>query len=355
MDIADRIALFSQQIMCGGDVYTWRYDAQLRLLQSNCPREAVLDEFLNAFGGKEALRAYAASGESKPLVLSIPIGLLWSVTADRKPLLERSVYVIGPVWSTDANLSSQLLSMSAIGTQRGVCYEKVREMDAATRSLPLVMPRLMYQYALMLHFTVNEEQLTISDIIYQTAHGDSESDSMPKRDRYRTWQTEQAMLNMVREGDMGYPKVFDQASNISSGVPLKGAGALRQAKTSVIVFTSLCTRAAIEGGLSPEQAYTMGDSYIQRVENSQFISEVASCSYTMYADFVELMHGRRMDGKVSSHIRAVCDYVELHVSPTRTWPNGRAIQNSTSAGSSPRRCTSPCRTISGLSGWSGPS
>jgi len=311
MNIEDRVELFSEQIMCGAEIYTWRYDANMKLIQSNCPREELLDETLNAFGGKDALREYASSG-NKPMVLTIPIGLVWCVTADRRPIEERSVYVIGPVWSSDANMSGHYLPLESISRERGVSMDWLRDMALAQRALPVVMPTLMYQYALMLYCTVTGEQLGLSDIIHQRSKGRSEPDEPQLRDRYRTWQLEQTMLKMVREGDMGYPKVFNQASNISRGVPLESADALRQAKTSVIVFTSLCTRAAIEGGLSPEEAYTLGDSYIASVENCHTVSDVASYSYGMYADFVERIHKKRVDRSVSSHIRSVCDYVELH-------------------------------------------
>ncbi len=311
MNIEDRVELFSEQIMCGAEIYTWRYDADMKLMHSNCPKEELLDETLNAFGGKNALREYALTGD-KPMVLSIPIGLIWCVTADRRPLEERNIYVIGPVWSTDANMSGNYLPMEKISRERGVSMSWLREMAQAQRSLPVVMPTLMYQYALMLHCTVTGEQLGLSDIIHQRSKGNSEPGEPQLRDRYRTWQLEQTMLKMVREGDMGYPKVFNQASSISRGVPVDSAGALRQAKTSVIVFTSLCTRAAIEGGLSPEEAYTLGDGYIASVESCSTVSDVASYSYGMYADFVGRVHNKRVDADVSSHIRAVCDYVELH-------------------------------------------
>ena len=85
---------------------------------------------------------------------------------------------------------------------------------------------------------------------------------------------------------------------------------VRQAKTSVIVFTSLCTRAAIEGGLSPEQAYSLGDAYIQSVENC---TTAAGHSYTMYADFIERVHKCKMDNGSSKEVRSVCDYINIHL------------------------------------------
>ena len=237
---------------------------------------------------------------------------MWCVASDQAEAEEQSLYVIGPVWSTDASLSTNLISMEQASRERGVSLAWLREMDKAQRELPVVMPTLMYQYALMLHCTLTGEKLSFSDIVYQQSHGNTEPEEKRERDRYRTWRAEQAMLKMVKEGDLGFAKAFNQASSLSKGVPLEDGNALRQAKNSVIVFTSLCTRAAIEGGLSPEEAYSLGDSYIQSIENCSTVSDAAAFSYGMYSDFVSRVHNKRVGKNVSSHIRAVCDYVELH-------------------------------------------
>lgn len=312
MLIEDKIALFSEQIMCGAEIYTWRYDAEINLSGSNCPYEELIDEALNAFGGKRVLREYAQIGE-KPLVLSAPIGLIWCACTDKRSVEERSVYVIGPVWSTDTNISQNLMSLDKLSADRNVSIQWLHDMDAAMRHLPVVMPKLMHQYAVMLHCTINSEKLGVSDIIFENTGRDGDHTEKVERDRYRIWQLEQNMMKMVREGDMGYQKAFNQASNVSSGVHITGAVTeLRKAKTSVVVFTTLCTRAAIEGGMSPDEAYTLGDSYIQSAENATTISDVAAFSYAMYSEFVERVHSRRTNLAVPSHIRAVCDYIELH-------------------------------------------
>lgn len=311
MNVNERMLMFSEQIMCGAEIYTWRYNANLELLESNCPKAELLDATLHAFGGKEALRKLAGNMK-KPVVLNIPIGLMWCAASSQLESGDQSIYVIGPVWSTDASLSTNLISMEQASRERGVSLDWLREMDKAQRELPVVMPTLMYQYALMLHCTLTGEKLSISDIVYQQSHGATVPEEKRERDRYRTWRAEQAMLKMVKEGDLGFAKAFNQASNLSKGVPLEDGNALRQAKNSVIVFTSLCTRAAIEGGLSPEEAYSLGDSYIQSIENCSTVSDAAAFSYGMYSDFVNRVHNKRVDKSVSSHIRAVCDYVELH-------------------------------------------
>mgnify|MGYP000519563107 CR=1 FL=1 len=50
MDVLQNMMLFSELVKCGGNVYTWCYDAQGKLLRSNCPDEAFLASAFELFG-----------------------------------------------------------------------------------------------------------------------------------------------------------------------------------------------------------------------------------------------------------------------------------------------------------------
>ncbi len=99
--------------------------------------------------------------------------------------------------------------------------------------------------------------------------------------------------------------------NLSDGVKIKGKDPLRKAKTSIIVFTSLVCRAAMEGGLSPEIAYSLGDSYIQSAENCRDSGELSSLAHAMYHDFIYRVHRLRAHSGYSHAVQKCCDYIEL--------------------------------------------
>ena len=105
---------------------------------------------------------------------------------------------------------------------------------------------------------------------------------------------------MVREGDLNYAFVVNQPTVSATASKVVTNEILGQARTSVIVFTSLCCRAAIEGGLSPEEGYTLGDAYIQRVADAKDSTELGELSNTMYADFVHRVHRCRTNGGVQA-------------------------------------------------------
>ena len=117
-------------------------------------------------------------------------------------------------------------------------------------------------------------------------------------------------MRMVREGDLNYKTAYDNSSAVSDGVSITSPDPLRQAKTSVTVFISLCVRAAIEGGLTPEVAYSLGDAYIQSAENAKSVAEVSAISVPMYDDFVRRVHNCRVNPNLSKPIQICCDYIE---------------------------------------------
>lgn len=121
------------------------------------------------------------------------------------------------------------------------------------------------------------------------------------------------MLQMVRDGDINYQRVFQNSVALSPGVPVRGKDPLRQTKTSVIVFTSLVCRAAMEGGLSPEIAYSLGDSYIQACEDCRDSGELSALAHAMYHDFIHKVHQLRVNPGMSHAIQKCCDYIELNL------------------------------------------
>ena len=55
MDVLQNMMLLSELVQCGGNVYTWCYDAQGVLLRSNCPDEAFLASAFELFGCKQRM------------------------------------------------------------------------------------------------------------------------------------------------------------------------------------------------------------------------------------------------------------------------------------------------------------
>lgn len=178
--------------------------------------------------------------------------------------------------------------------------------------IPVSQNVVFSRYLLMLHYCLTGEKLSVSDLIVYSGKQPSDTEKTDK-DRHKIWTTEQAMLQMVRNGDLNYKNALNASMLISSGVPVKGSDPLRQAKTSTIVFTSIVCRAAIEGGLSPEEAYSVGDNYIQNAESAKTYDDVAAIPILMYDDFVRRVNKCRRNPRVSPSIQKCIDFIEMHL------------------------------------------
>ena len=311
MDVFQNMKLFSELIQCGGTVYTWCYDADGKLLQSNCPDEAFLSDAFDLFGCRQRMIEYGKS-YALPITLGTSLGLFWEAVFEKEADALKRVWVIGPVFYQDVSLRA---------IEKGMQYYNNLEASVAwtiqlhkiLEKVPVLQNTILNRYTLMMHYCVTGERLEVSDINSEMLPEPSGEDAPPPRDRHRVWMAEQGLLQMVRTGDLNYKQALSTSMNISTGVPVHSDEALRQGKTSVIVFTSLVCRAAIEGGLSPEEAYALGDSYIQNAEASKTMDDLDPLPVMMYDDFIRRVHKCRTNPALSPQIQQCIDYIEMHI------------------------------------------
>ena len=117
---------------------------------------------------------------------------------------------------------------------------------------------------------------------------------------------------MVHEGNFDYSKALRQIGMLSGGVQAGDHDPVLQALISGVTFTALCTREAIQAGISPDTAYSVGDSYIQSMVESHNIAEIGALNHAMYEDFIRRVHKHRTNPNVTPHVQACIDYIELH-------------------------------------------
>ena len=305
------LALLGELLSCGSQVFLWSYDAEGHLLSSNC-QDAVLNTIFQKIGASSYMIEYGRT-HTHPLLLGAPLGLMWCAAFEyRDGVLYRS-HLIGPVFNTEIT--------------RHALEEQFKQYDVAISfkiqifevlpTLSVLSSVLMMQYGLMLHYCVTGEKLQRSDIEMQQTSAARPGHSVPPeyvpRDRHKTYEGERALLRMVREGDLDYRKILERASQLSPGVRVNTGRPVQQALVAGVTFTSLCTRAAIEGGLSPDTAYTVGDGYIQSMLQCDNVAEMGGLINTMYADFIERVHKCRQNPQLSPLVQRCCDAIELNL------------------------------------------
>lgn len=312
MDIHEKVSLLQELVACCDAISTWCYDAKGELLFSNCTDETVLNTAFSAFGCRSILMEHT-NILNNPFLLGTSLGLVWGAAFEREDGVLRRFWLLGPVfYATTTKGQIELGYDFYRGLELSVAW-KEQFMQAAAR-LPVVTNVLLGRYLLMLHYCLTGQTLHYSDIVMPTELLRPAKPAEPtKRDRYQVYAAERALLDMVRNGDLNYAEAFSNSSLLSSGVPVSGPDPLRQVKSSITVFTSLVCRAAIEGGLSPEEAYSLGDAYIQRAENARSQQELLNLPATMYDDFIHRVHRCRTNPRYSPMVQKCVDYIDLHL------------------------------------------
>lgn len=305
------LLLLQSMIPVGEKFYVWCYEYTGAYIATSCPAEerGLLEEAFTILGGREKLLRYAQeTANHRPVIIGSPIGMQWALSYESERN-RRLLFVMGPVFYTEP-LEHQVRSTLYPYTQRGANVAWVEALTAHLRQIPVLSYAIFIRYVLMVHNTLTGQQLGL-DALEPEAPEDRRVDTAGARDRVKIYMAERALLQMVRNGDINYQNVLQTSIRQSPGVPVHGKDPLRQMKTSIVVFTSLVCRAAMEGGLSPETAYALGDSYIQSVEDSRDSGELSALANAMYHDFVYRVHHIRTNPSYSHAIQKCCDYIEL--------------------------------------------
>lgn len=103
MDVFQNMELFSELIQCGGNIYTWCYNADGSLLQSNCPEAGFLSGAFEIFGCKKKMLDYG-SRHTTPVTLGTAIGMTWAAAFEKDGSVLKRAWVIGPVFYQDVSL-----------------------------------------------------------------------------------------------------------------------------------------------------------------------------------------------------------------------------------------------------------
>lgn len=293
--------------------YIWCYADDGHCIATSCPAEDrdLLERTFSILGGVEKAIACASSPDDRPSMIGSPIGMQWAIafeTERRRNLF----FIMGPVFYAPPAETQirKILSPYRDSLERG-CW--ATELLRRLPDMPVMPFAIFIRYATMVHNMLTGRQSDVSFLYDPASALEAPRPIAPprKRDRTKVYLAEQALLGAVRTGDMNYQSALQMSSSLSHGVHIQGREPLQQAKISVIVFTSLVCRAAMEGGLSPEIAYPLGDSYIESVLSSRDSGELSRLSLAMYHDFICRVHHLRSNPALSPAIQKCCDYIEL--------------------------------------------
>lgn len=128
---------------------------------------------------------------------------------------------------------------------------------------------------------------------------------------HNTYAQEQKMLSVVRNGDLEH--LIEMLPVLLEGTPgILSRNQLRQSQNLFISLVTLLTRAAIEGGLLEETAFSLSDSFIQTSEAALHPEEVEQLTSLAFQTFTREV-ARLRHGHYSASIEQALDYIHRHL------------------------------------------
>ena len=119
---------------------------------------------------------------------------------------------------------------------------------------------------------------------------------------------------MLADGDPRYKEAIQKSFSLSHGLKADIGDALRSHKNNCLVLLTLCSRACISGGLSPEIGYDLNDYYVQKIESCKSMTDANRLCAEMLEDYVSRVQELKKNPSVSNLIRNSCEYIKSHLS-----------------------------------------
>ena len=237
--------------------------------------------------------------------------------------------ILGPTFHMPPSRKKIREFMFQLGVKRDYFFS-YQDLLAGVTPMPLEL--FLHELCLIYYF-ISEEKLFLSDFaLYDATSNIIEQNQLVKRYdaqdapapapldpvtfgndiQHTTIGFEQQMLTFIRNGDPeGLKNYLDTHP---AGQPGKTSSSyLRQLQNIFIATVTLCSRAAIEGGLPAEEALSLSDRYIQHSEKFEHPEQIINLQYHMLMDYATLVAQLAVGGEYNYFLRTITSYIREHL------------------------------------------
>lgn len=119
----------------------------------------------------------------------------------------------------------------------------------------------------------------------------------------------------IQQGDVeNVRKTFEKVrKNFNEGKGTLSDDPVRNIRYHMIVSVAVIARVCVEGGMSHDEAYTLGDIYIRRADICNDYEGILDIFAEMRIDYAQRMHDLKKSNVISLHIRKCIDYIYDHL------------------------------------------
>ncbi|MDD3615472.1 MAG: AraC family transcriptional regulator [Lachnospiraceae bacterium] len=311
MKAPDNLSFYLELINCNYELYIWEYDTKMQLLHTNWTQNIFSGNFLSYTGLTRLVEEHIASGKHTPVVLEAEANLLWIAGFSYDDTNFNNCYIIGPIFN---GRDSHMLLRKHM--DKYTLSVKLRsEITKTFDQIPAIPGNIINQYAVMLHYCLNKEKITMNELTYLSVVPTSpkRSPHAGSQEHAGIWYSEQQLCKMLADGDPRYKEALAKSSSLSSGMKTDPKDSVRNHKNNSLILLTLCSRACINGGLSPSVSYDLNDFYATRFEECNSLTEIAKLTETMLADYVYRVQQAKKYSHISTPIQNACAYIKSNI------------------------------------------
>ena len=247
---------------------------------------------------RDALRPGIA-GQRAPFLLREKDGVYFAALHAGEGFL-----YMGPMCSERLSASKRRQMYSFYGIE----YEEARLLPCFT--LPEIRNMILLTNSALKNGNLeNEELMQLNQLISLSERGirtdqvqfvlkeEAENDDASYRHSYHE---EQLLMQAIREG------------RTEDAIRLAESTEVSHRRNLAIIGISLCARAAIDGGISPEEGYRLSGYYIQKCDSSQDPAHLLHYRNRAIEELTVRVKQKLEKPRTSSHVERAKDYVRKH-------------------------------------------
>lgn len=308
----EKIRFFLELLNCNYELHFWQYDKEYHLIETNWNNELFSGDFFSYVGLESLLKKRETEKKWNPVILEAGNNLLWLAGFERAEEEVQSVYYIGPIYSGRDSLLILRKKMEAYNLSVSLRTRLFRTFEG----IPIIPFNTLRQEAVMMEYALNGKRISLDDIEVVNIFPGDETEPLfgSSEKHFGIWEAEQNLWRMIREGSPQYKEMLNASSSMSSGMKVDYGDTLRYHKNNSIVLLTICSRASMQGGLSPEIAYNLNDYYAQKIEECQSMADTSKLCSQMMEDYVGRVRESRKNPNISDPIRNCCEYIKGHLS-----------------------------------------
>lgn len=232
--------------------------------------------------------------------------------------------VIGPTRQTEPSD----VDLKELAFAIDIPPENIGNFVRSMKSIVTMPFESVIQMLCVINFALNGEKLNIGDVAIREEQqqvfikklverrseelfGDKAAASA--QPAHNTYDIERHIADIVSRGDTDALSEWVMSAPAVRGGVL-AAGQLRQVKNIFIVTATVVSRAAIRGGMTVEDAFSLSDDFIRKCELLSFPDAVINLQYRMVLEFTERVGRIKVGSGATRFTSDIANYVRHHIS-----------------------------------------